>query len=88
MKKILLLLSLSLFITVNVFGQTSSNKTETNCDFLEKETDQFTGEITINYNATKDVSFIKIIKNGIASFYLSIYIKESGVYMGKGALLG
>lgn len=54
------------------------------CMRFDRVVDEFDNSVTITYNVNSDVSFIKIVKNGVSSYYLSIYIKESGIYAGKG----
>ena len=62
--------------------QDSINKV--NCSKFDKVTDEFDKSVTITYDINSDVSIIKIIKSNISSYYLSIYIKERGIYTGLG----
>lgn len=57
------------------------------CMKFDKVIDEFDKSVTITYDVNSDVSFIKIIKNGVVTFYLSIYIKEGGIYTGTGISL-
>jgi len=58
------------------------------CSSITKETDDFSGEITytakIDANNNGDVSYIKVIKGKSITYYLSIWIKENGIYTGAG----
>ncbi len=57
------------------------------CMRFDRVVDEFDKSVTITYDVNSDVSFIKIIKNGFVTFYLSIYIKEAGIYTGTGVSL-
>ncbi|MCX6234789.1 MAG: hypothetical protein NT175_08705 [Bacteroidetes bacterium] len=62
-----------------------------NCDGVTKTVDEFTGEKTFEFHIDADdgsiVSFSKIINKGVTAYYLSIWIKESGIYTGTGVNL-
>ncbi|HRH58777.1 MAG TPA: hypothetical protein PLS10_14085 [Chitinophagales bacterium] len=62
------------------------NKTEKEpCVNIRKTIDDFTGEITFIFSDKgNQISFIKYIKNGVTDYYVSISIKENGIYTGKG----
>lgn len=57
------------------------------CDYISKKVDEFTGEKTFKLKINDDVTFLKCIENNTTSYYLSIYIKEVGIYTGKGVIL-
>jgi len=88
---ILLLLSLS---TIS-FSQTADSLTKKtdslDCSSVTKTVDEFTGEITFEARITADdggdVSFLKIKKGGVTIYYLSIWIKETGIYTGTGVTI-
>ena len=89
--KSILLLTLVL-ISFNSFSQdiesAIDSMNEFECSVVKKVTDDFSGEIT--YTATidakddGDVSFIKVIRGKSTTYYLSIWVKESGIYTGRG----
>lgn len=54
---------------------------------FERVVDEFDKSVTITYDVNSDVSFIKIIEKASTHYYLSIYIKESSIYTGKGATI-
>lgn len=77
-------------ITVYRIDSTKAYKKEfsVNPCGLDRKIDEFTGEITCTIvDDGGDISFVKIIKAGISSYYLSIWIKESGIYTGTGVVL-
>lgn len=45
------------------------------CMRFDRVVDEFDKSVTITYDVNSDVSFIKIIKNGVVTFYLSILKK-------------
>lgn len=90
MKNIFLIASL-LFANFFVNAQESKNDSipqyqyDIVCsDDLEKEVDEFSGEVTYTAPVTTDVSFIKVINKKSIIYYLSLYVESSGIYPGKG----
>jgi hypothetical protein len=91
MKSIILLSTLFLF-SITSFSQDLDSAmlkvSPFDCSAITKETDEFSGEITftakIDAKDDGDVSFIKVIKVKTITYYLSIWIKESGIYTGTG----
>jgi hypothetical protein len=90
MKKILL-------ITIIIFMETISHaqsldslakeNDNIDCSSLKKTIDEFTDVITYKAKISNEVDFLKIIKDGVSNYYLSIWIKEPGIYTGKGVNL-
>jgi len=79
-----------LFITSNIYAQNdNSQKTDSiDCDkWLTKEFDEFLGETTFNAEITDEVRFIKIKNGSTTRYYLSIWIKETGIYTGRGVTI-
>lgn len=55
---------------------------------LQKQVDEFTGEIKYEIkDQGGDYSIIKIISKGVSKYYLSIYLKENTIVNGKGVYL-
>ncbi len=58
------------------------------CEGIELKTDKFSDKKTYKFDDDGgDISFYKIIENGISIYYLSIYSKTSGIYTGTGVNL-
>lgn len=75
------------YISLNIIPEKTNNGV---CEELNKEVDEFTGEITIQfdiYTEDNQVSFIKIINKKLTVYYLDIDIKETGIYTGTGVYL-
>jgi hypothetical protein len=87
MRKTILLLAF-VAITAISFGQKTDSIAQKidsiDCSRVTKTVDEFSGEITYEARITDDVNFLKIKKNGVIKYYLSIWIKETGIYTGTG----
>jgi|GEM_PF-2423432 hypothetical protein len=74
--------------TVFSFGQKTDSIAQKidsiDCSGVTKTVDEFSGEITFEARITDDVNFLKIKKSGVIKYYLSIWIKETGIYTGTG----
>lgn len=94
MKKIALII-LMFYLSISSFSQTTDSLVSRNdsedCERITKTVDEFTGEIKFEFSITDDnggdVNFLKIIRGGSTVYYLSIYIKEAGIYTGTGVIL-
>lgn len=75
-------------ISISQSTDTTYTEANNNCDFITKEVDEFSGEKTFTAKVAAkngdDISFIKVIKGKSEVYYLSIWIKESGIYTGTG----
>ncbi len=70
---------------INTMNHLSVAMTRIDCNSsITKKVDEFSGEITYDATITDDVSFLKIKKDGVIKYYLSIWIKETGIYTGTG----
>ena len=79
-----------LIITSNIYAQedNSQKNDSIDCDkWLTKEVDEFSGEISFTAEVTDEVRFIKIKKGSTTRCYLSIRIKETGIYIGRGVTI-
>lgn len=85
MKKIILSFVFFLTITISLGQKTESTKIDSiDCSGITKIIDEFSGEITFEARITDDVNFLKIKKGNVIKYYLSIWIKETGIYTGNG----
>ena len=80
-----------LVISNDVLSQTASSDTtmvgSVYCNNISKEVDEFSGEVTYTARVNNDVSFLKIKKGKSTSYYLSIWVREPGIYTGNGVSL-
>ena len=87
MRKTILLFAF-VAITAISFGQKTDSLAQKidsiDCSRVTKTVDEFSGEITYEARITDDVNFLKIKKSGVIKYYLSIWIKETGIYTGTG----
>ena len=87
MKKYILIPILLFLVTIS-FAQTADSTTQKidsiDCSGVTKTVDEFSGEITFEARITDDINFLKIKKGGVIKYYLSIWIKETGIYTGTG----
>lgn len=67
-------------------GDTIPLEKESDCDFLTKDKDKFTGEIKFYYDS-EIYSINKHIKNGKSVYYLGLYTKGATASTGKGVVL-
>jgi len=83
-----ILLSTLVLFSLNSFSQNPDSTNTVDCSVITKEKDDFSGEMTytarIDVENDGDVSFIKVIKGKSVVYYLSIWVKESGIYTGEG----
>ena len=89
MKKILLF-EIIIFIETISYAQSLDSLLKENnidCSSLEKTIDEFTDAITYKAEISNEVDFFKIINDGVSNYYLNIWIKESGIYTGKGVYI-
>lgn len=91
MKKTILLF-IFVATTTFTFGQKAdsiSQKIDSiDCSSVTKKVDDFSGEITFRTDIVDYNSFTKVItKEGIIVYYLSLRIKESGIYTGTGVTI-
>jgi len=95
MKKKLLLLFALLIFSLSTFSQikdTVTAQSKTNyCDAIKKTVDEFSGEKTYEFriddNKGGHLSISKVIDKKLIVYYLSIWIKESGIYTGEGVTI-
>jgi len=91
MKKTILL-SAFVAITAISFGQKTDSLAQ-NIDSIDctglvtKTVDEFNGEIEYKVRITEDVKFLKYNESGVIRYYLSIWIKETGIYKGTGVCI-
>lgn len=71
-----------------VFKADSIKEYKKNPCSLKRDFDEFNSEVSYRIeDEGGEVTFIKVIRNNVAEYYLQIYIQESGPYNGVGVVL-
>jgi hypothetical protein len=90
MRNIILLFALIATTSIS-FGQNTDSITpkidSIDCSSIYKEVDEFSGEIKFDAQITANVKFLKTKKDGVSKYFLSLWVKSTGIYTGTGVTI-